>query len=140
MDERTLVLDAHPLVAWINAEPGAVVVEALLREAQEGRRRLSLTTVNAGEVLLAQERRGGPEASHRTLDLLQALPVAIVPVDLELAARAAFFKARGGIAFADCFAAALAHRETVPVVTGDPEFARVEPLVRVAWLEAADAR
>ena len=57
-------------------------------------------------------------------------------VDLELAARAAWFKLRGGISYADCFAAALAHRDGLPLITGDPEFRRVEDVVRIAWLDA----
>ena len=58
----------------------------------------------------------------------------IVVADLELAARAAWIKLRGGISYADCFAAALAHRDRIPVLTGDPEFRRVEDIVEVAWL------
>lgn len=93
-----------------------------------------MTVVNAAEVMLVQERRGGAEASHRTLDLLQDLPITLVNVDLELAARAAYLKTRGGISFADCFAAALAHRDGIPVLTGDREFERVADLVQVRWL------
>jgi ribonuclease VapC len=95
---------------------------------------LVLTVVNAAEVLVSQERRGGAEASHRTLDLLQELPIDIQNVDLELAARAAYLKMRGGISLADCFAGALAHRDGRPVLTGDPEFARIEDVVEVVWL------
>jgi predicted nucleic acid-binding protein len=126
-----LVLDAHPLVVWINGEPGATEVKTILRDAAAGKVRLLVSVVNAAEVMLAQERRGGTEASHRTLDLLQELPLELVDVDLELAARAAYLKTRGGISLADCFAAALAHREGVAVLTGDPEFERVADIVRV---------
>ena len=93
-----------------------------------------MTVVNAAEVMLVQERRGGATASHRTLELLQELPISLVGVDLELAARAAYLKMRGGISFADCFAAALAHRDSSPVLTGDREFERVSDLVEVFWL------
>ncbi|NBB99561.1 MAG: hypothetical protein GVY15_01695 [Bacteroidetes bacterium] len=50
---------------------------------------------------------------------------------------AANFKVRGGLAYADCFAAARAYMRDGPVVTGDPEFARVEDRVTVEWLEHA---
>lgn len=56
--------------------------------------------------------------------------------DLELAARVAWFRLRGGISYADRFAAALAHRDGVPLITGDPEFRRVEDVVRIAWLDS----
>jgi predicted nucleic acid-binding protein len=110
------------------------MVRGLLESAAEGRLVLRMSVVNAAEVMLAQERVGGVEASHRTLELLQDLPITLVEVDLELAARAAYLKRRGGISFADCFAGALAHRDRVPVLTGDPEFARISDLVEVRWL------
>ena len=60
----------------------------------------------------------------------------IVPADLELALRAGWFKLRGGISYADCFAAALGHREGIPLITGDPEFHRVEDMVQIAGLDS----
>ena len=134
LDADAIVLDAQPLSAYIGGEPGARAVDRLLTRAALGGIGLSITAVNAGEVLIAAERKGGPPASHETLDLIQDLPIDIVPVDLELAARAAWFKLRGGISYADCFAAALAHRDGVPVLTGDREFERVADRVEVIWL------
>jgi uncharacterized protein with PIN domain len=136
LERKAIVLDAHPLVVFLNGEPGAALVEALLAQARNGTTRVLMSVVNAAEVLVAQERRGGADASHRTLDLLQELPLELIDVDLELAARASYFKARGGISLADCFAAALAHREGLPVLTGDPEFELVADEVEVIWLES----
>ena len=133
-DREGLVLDAHPVVVFINGEAGAQLIEALLDRAAGGGTRLFMTVVNVAEVLIVQERRGGPTASHRTLDLVQDLPIVLIGVDLELAARAAYFKVRGGISLADCFAAALAHREDLPLLTGDREFERVADTVEVLWL------
>jgi uncharacterized protein with PIN domain len=130
---EALVLDAPPVVAFINGEAGARLIETLLDRARAGETRLLMAVVNAAEVMVVQERRGGAEASHRTLELLQALPIELVTVDLELAARAAYFKVRGGISLADCFAAALAQRDGLPVLTGDREFERVADTVEVLW-------
>jgi ribonuclease VapC len=47
---------------------------------------------------------------------------------------AARFKARFRIAYADCFAAALAKRHKATVLTGGPEFRQVEKEVKVLWL------
>ncbi len=134
MDRQTLVLDAQPVVAHFHDEPGAEVTRELLRQAETGEAFLLMSVVNAGEVLVALERRGGVQARHRALDILQALPIRLVTIDLELAARAAWFKAGGGISYGDAFAAALAHREGVPVLTGDREFERVADRVEVRWL------
>lgn len=134
LEREALVLDAHPVVVFVNGETGAELIQTLLERAASGRTRLLMSVVNAAEVLVVQERRGGAEASHRTLDLLQELPIELVTVDLELAARAAYFKGRGGISLADCFTAALAHREKVPLLTGDREFEQVADAVEVLWL------
>jgi predicted nucleic acid-binding protein len=38
------------------------------------------------------------------------------------------------MAYADCFAAALARLRNAELVTGDPEFKEVESKLKVAWL------
>lgn len=133
--EPRYVIDAQPLVAYIKRERDWQRVEAAIRAATTGRVALRLTTVNAGEVVIGAERAFGALAGHRALDSVQGW-TDIVAVDLELAARAAWFKLRGGISYADCFAAALAHRDGIPLITGDPEFHRVEDVVRIAWLDS----
>ncbi len=133
--EPRYVIDAQPLVAYIKREPNWERVATTIGEATAGRVTLNLTSVNAGEVVLGAERAFGSLAGHRALDSLQ-LWTAVVAVDLELAARAAWFKLRGGISYADCFAAALAHREGIPLITGDPEFRRVEDVIEIAWLDS----
>jgi uncharacterized protein with PIN domain len=130
---EALVLDAQPVVAFLSGEPGAELIEALLDRARRGEARLLMAVVNAAEVMVVQERRGGAQASHQTLELLQALPIVLVTVDLELAATAAYFKVRSGISLADCIAAAVAHRDGLPVLTGDREFERVSDTVEVLW-------
>jgi ribonuclease VapC len=127
-------IDAQPLVAWVRKEAAYPLVEAIARKAQSGEVELRLTSVNAGEVVYGVERALGAVASQRTLQLVQET-TEIQWVDLELAARAAWIKLRSGIGYADCFAAALAHRDGAPLITGDPDFRRVEDLISIAWLE-----
>ncbi|MCZ6676039.1 MAG: PIN domain-containing protein [Candidatus Poribacteria bacterium] len=43
-------------------------------------------------------------------------------------------KAKYPISYADAFAVATAIKEDIPVVTGDPEFQRVEGIVTVDWV------
>jgi PIN domain nuclease of toxin-antitoxin system len=125
------------LVAYFLGEAVAEEVRQLLRRAAMGGVTLLVCVVNVAELLVAVERQGGAEASHRTLEALQELPLRLVNVDLELSARAAWFKAGGGISYGDAFAIALAHREHLPVLTGDREFERVTDRVEVVWLEAS---
>ena len=135
MDDIT-VIDAQPLVSFIRKEVGWQRIGRTIEEALAGTRTLRLTAVNAGEVTYAVERHLGAVAGHRALVAVQAW-TEIVPVDLELATRAGWLKLRGGISYADCFAAALAHRDGIPLFTGDPEFKRVEDVIRIEWLVPA---
>jgi uncharacterized protein len=64
---------------------------------------------------------------------IDALPVTLRGVDRALVQAAAMLKAQHPIAYADAFAAATAQQLQVPVVTGDPEFRRLERLVTIAW-------
>lgn len=134
MADTAWVIDAQPIVAFIRREAHWQRVGALIKAATRREATLRLTVVNAGEVVLGTERALGALVGHRTLDVIQDW-TDIVDVDLELTARAAWFKLRGGISYADCFAAAMAHRDGLPLITGDPEFQRVEDVIRVAWLD-----
>ncbi len=134
MEPIVYVLDAQPLVGSFKQEPSRPTVEALIARGIRGEVQLRLTTVNAGEVTYAVERALGANAGHEALRTLQDWPIDIVNVDLELASRAGWFKLRGRISYADCFAAALAHRDGIPLVSDDPEFERVADVVRVIRL------
>jgi ribonuclease VapC len=128
-------IDAHPIVAWLRNEPSFATVQALVAGTKSGAIELRLTTVNAGEVEYGIERAMGPAVGHRALQVMQDI-AEIQWVDLELASRAGWLKLRSGLGYADCFAAALAHRDGIPLITGDPDFLRVEDLITVAWLES----
>ncbi len=136
MDATVSAIDAQPLVAFIRQEPGWERIGRTIEEAVAGSRTLRLTAVNAGEVTYAVERQLGALAGHRALVAIQAW-TEVISVDLELAARASWLKLRDGISFADCFAAALAHRDGIPLITGDPEFRRVEDVIEIVWLSGA---
>ena len=136
MDQsRRFVVDAQPFVGAFKGEPIRPIVARIVAEALEGRFDLRVTSVNAGEIVYGVERYLGAESGHEALERIQDW-LDVVPVDLELAVRAGWFKLRGGISYADCFAAALAHRDGVPLITGDQEFHRVEDIVQIAWLDS----
>ena len=58
----------------------------------------------------------------------------MVDVNIELTRIAARFKAKGGISYADCFAAALAKQHKATLLTGDPEFKQLEDEISISWL------
>jgi ribonuclease VapC len=65
---------------------------------------------------------------------LKSLPLELCPCDEDLALRAARIKADFPIAYADAVATAAAQRQEATLVTGDPEFRKVEHLVTIDWL------
>lgn len=135
MDTTTYVVDAQPFVGAFKHEPIRPIVAGIVAEAIAGRFELRVTVVNAGEIIYGVERHMGAAAGHQALDSIQQW-MDVVPADFELTLRAGWLKLRGGISYADCFAAALAHRDGIPLITGDPEFRRVEDIVRIAWLDS----
>ena len=128
------VLDAFALLAYLRGEPGAERVRDLLLRARSGEAHLYLCLVNYGEVLYISERQGGRPAAEEAIRIIDHLPLEIVPADRDLTFAAAHLKARSPISYADAFAAALAQKLGAILVTGDPEFRKVEAIVEIEWL------
>lgn len=126
------VLDSHALLALLQAEPHADAVVDALEHGEPW-----MTLVNLGEVAYIIERERGAAAADTVWANLLAddSRLRVVPADAPLVRRAASLKARGGMSYADCFAAAAAERLDCPVLTGDPEFAAAEAAgIAVEWL------
>jgi ribonuclease VapC len=129
------VLDAFALLAYLRDEPAAERVERLLVDAGTGKQRLLVSIINLGEVLYIVERRGGVAKAQDTLALIRQLPIEILPADEQAVFSAAHIKASHALSYADAFAVAAALRENAVILTNDPEFATVESIVTVEWLE-----
>jgi predicted nucleic acid-binding protein len=135
MSNPVFVLDTHGALAYLQREPGGPAVTAKFREAANGECRILFSGMSVAELAYIVERRRGPAAVGDTLALLEELPVEIVDVDRRAALGAARIKARHPVSIGDAFVAALALEHAATVVTGDPEFKRVEHLVPVFWLQ-----
>ncbi len=128
------LLDSFAVLAWMQDEPGAEKVEALLLEARRAALPLLLTVVNLGEVYYRVARQHGHPLAEGIVRQLHALPVEFCVCDEQLSLAAARIKADFPLAFADAVAAAAAQQEGASVVTGDPEFRKIEHLVPIEWL------
>jgi predicted nucleic acid-binding protein len=95
-----------------------------------------MCVVNLGEVMYIVERERGLSKAQETLARMGELPVEIVDAGRALTLAAAHLKKDCPIAYADCFAAALAQLKNAPLVTGDPEFGKIgkDCDVRIEWL------
>jgi predicted nucleic acid-binding protein len=131
---KTNVLDSYARLAYLEKEEGWDTVAQLLADAAADRCGLYGCVVNWGEVLYITERVYGPAKAEEVEAILSDLPIEWVDADEALTREASRFKVDGGLAYADCFAAALARQREGEVLTGDPEFERVTDQVDVRWL------
>ena len=132
--KKDKVLDSNALLAYFEGEEAGLKVRDILKEAAEQDRELWLCVVNWGEVLYVIERRAGKGKRDEIDRLMHQMHLRIIDVDQDLTRQAAAYKAKGGIAYADCFAAALAKSKKAELVTGDREFKEVESQISIHWL------
>jgi predicted nucleic acid-binding protein len=130
----TYVLDSFAVLAYLAGEPTAGEVTKLLERALMDTACLFMSVVNLGEVFYRYYREHGRAPAEQALQATLALPVRIVDADLALTHSAAELKATHAVAYADCFAAALARKLDAALVTGDPELRKLGKLVEVKWL------
>jgi ribonuclease VapC len=128
------VLDSFALTAYLEGEPGRPRVAQVFEEVRAGGSRVLMTTVNLGETLYTMERRRAQAGVVYVLNLVPELQIEIVDADLKLTVAAARIKAVTPISYGDCYAAALALEEGAVLLTGDPEFSRLQDVIKIEWL------
>lgn len=129
-----LVLDSFALLAYLEGEAAAGDVEDVLNLGRRQHADIWMSVVNLGEVLYITEREQSLQAAQIALAAVDQLPIALVDADRLLTLDAAHVKAHHSIAYADAFAVSLAMKHDAAIVTGDPEFEKVESLVPVYWI------
>jgi len=136
-NDKVFVLDAYALLAFLEAEEGGDIVNDYL---QNPGAQFYISSINLGEVFYIVLRERGMETAELVeSEIIQANNIRIVDVTWERAKLAGVFKSRGGISFADCFAAALALEKDVPLITGDKEFQRVTDKIQIIWLTSQES-
>ncbi|HUT08524.1 MAG TPA: type II toxin-antitoxin system VapC family toxin [Candidatus Latescibacteria bacterium] len=130
--KKKSVLDAYALLAYLKKEGGHARVLKLM---ESGDSDLFINSINVGEVFYIIARARGIQAADYFLTvILPSLPVTMLDNSLEDVIDAARLKAVHALSYADCFAAATAIREQVPLVTGDPEFKKLGQAVALDWI------
>lgn len=130
----TKILDSFALMAFLQDETGAQIVEDLILRAQAGKVDLAICVINLGEIWYSISRTMSVETADHYIQQLQSMPIDIINADWELTYQAAIYKAKGNISYADCFAAALANLRKGQVVTGDKEFEALKNEINILWL------
>jgi len=128
------VLDSWALLSYLEREPGYEKIIELFERAVESSRPLLMCIVNWGEAYYQVARRFGDQKAQEIEKFIQTLPITLVEANRELTREAARVKATKRMAYADCFAVALARLRKAELYTGDPEFKVVEKDINVVWL------
>jgi ribonuclease VapC len=128
-------LDSFALLSYLNKETGFEKVREALAEAQVSDGSVLMNEVNVGETYYILHRQRGVQEAEYFLDtVLVGLPILLVQNDFQDVIDAARIKAEYPLSFADCFAVATAIRESAIILTGDPEFKKIEHLAKIEWL------
>jgi len=129
-----LLFDSFALLRFFQKEPGGEKVRDLLQTSLAVESPRLINAINLGELIYIVQRRCGEQKKLEMLAHVHRMGLTILPCPNDLIFRAAELKARYPISYADAFALASAIEHSAALVTGDPEFKRVEGLVEIIWI------
>jgi len=134
MPKRPLIFDSYALLKLFQKEKGYEKVAQLLEEGRKSGAVKYLNAINLGEIIYSTKKEFGDQKKLEVLGNIERLNFTILSVPNNLIFQAAEYKAQYNISYADCFALASAIEHKAILVTGDPEFKKVEHLVEIVWV------
>ena len=132
-----IVLDSFALIGYLENEGFAAKIEKFLKQGKQGKIRIYLHAIHLGEVYYITLREQGQDVADLAFTRIKAFPLQYIEtIDEKLLRVAARLKAIYPISLADSFAAALAIIYKATLLTGDPEFKKVEKKedISIEWL------
>jgi predicted nucleic acid-binding protein len=134
MPKGPFVFDSHALLKFFQKEKGYEHVLHILEEIKRAGATKYINAINLGEIIYATKREFGDQKKLEILANLERLNFRILPVLNQLIFQAAEYKAQFSISYADCFALASAVEHKAVIVTGDPDFRKVQHVVDILWI------
>lgn len=134
MAKGPFIFDSHALLKLFQKEKGYEKIIHLLEEIKKARTTKYLNAINLGEIIYTTKREFGDLKKIEVLANIERLNFTILPVPNNLIFQAAENKAQYDISYADCFVLASAIEYEAIIVTGDPEFKKVEHLIEIFWV------
>jgi predicted nucleic acid-binding protein len=131
------VLDSFALIGYLEDEGFASRIEELLKQARRGKSRIYLHAIHLGEVYYITLRERGQDLADLAYNRIKSFPLTYIDtIDEALLRTAAKLKANYPISYADAFAASLAIIHNSFLLTGDPEFKKIEKKenISIEWL------
>jgi len=135
MTMGAFIFDSHALLKLFQKEKGYEKVVQLLEEIQKTGAVKYLNAINLGEIIYTTKKDFGDQKKLEVLANIERLNFRILPIPNEVIFQAAEYKAEYRISYADCFALASAVEHKAVIVTGDPEFKKVEHLAEIHWIQ-----
>jgi ribonuclease VapC len=132
---KHFVLDSFALLVFFEQQKDWKKVEGFLVEAASDKIELLMSGINFGELFYITAQREGVDEASEIIKAVDSLPIKIIYPDRELTLESAEIKSRGGISYADCFAASLAKKYKAKLITGDPEFKKLAKEIELEWVE-----
>ena len=129
-----ILFDSHALLAFFQNERGAETVFEFLKKTKNNGIAPLICIINLGEILYMTKRRFGDTKKIEILGHIHQLSFNIIPATNDLVFEAAEIKADHPISYADSFAVACAINQSAEIVTGDPDFKKVEHLAKIHWI------
>ena len=134
MEKRPFIFDSHALLKFFQKEKGYEKVVHLLQEIRKTGATKYINAINLGEIIYSTKKEFGDQKKLEVLANIERLNFTILPIPNHLIFQAAEYKAQYALSYADCFALASAVGYKATLVTGDPEFKKVEHLVDIVWI------
>jgi len=128
------IFDSYALLKFFQKEKGYERVVQIFKEIKKTEAIKYINAINLGEIIYSTKREFGDYKKLEVLANIERLNFTILPVPNSLTFQAAEYKAQYSISYADCFVLASAIDHRAVVVTGDPEFKKVEHLVDIFWV------
>ena len=134
MEKRPFIFDSHALLKFFQKEKRYEKVVHLLQEIRKTGATKYINAINLGEIIYSTKKEFGDQKKLEVLANIERLNFTILPIPNHLIFQAAEYKAQYALSYADCFALASAVGYKATLVTGDPEFKKVEHLVDIVWI------
>ena len=128
------IYDSFAILKRFQKERGYQKVARLLDDDRKDDDPPLLQIINFGEIIYRTKKDFGNAAKIRVIRSVVQLGLRIVSAPDTLVYAAAELKGSYAISYADAFLLATALREGATIVTGDPEFKKVESLCRIEWV------
>ena len=134
MRKGPFIFDSYALLKLFQREKGYEKIAHLLEDIRKTGGIKYINAINVGEIIYSTKREFGNQKKIEVLANIERLNFIILSASNNLIFQAAEYKAQYSISYADCFVLASAIEYKAIVVTGDPEFKKVEQLVEIFWI------